>query len=36
MRNESFGNEWMRENVIPHAAGSPERMVGEVASYWRD
>ena len=34
---ESFGNAWMRENVIPHAAGPPERLVGEVvASYDRD
>lgn len=29
---ETFGNAWMRENVIPHAAGQPERAVGEVVA----
>lgn len=29
---ESFGNTWMRENVIPQAAGPPERVVGHVAA----
>jgi hypothetical protein len=36
MRSE-IGNDWMRENVVPHAAGPPERLVGEaVVSYERE
>jgi len=34
---EEIGNDWMRANVIPHAAGRPERVTGEVAaSFERD
>ncbi len=29
MRDE-IGNEWMRAHVVPHAAGPPERGLGEV------
>jgi len=29
---EEIGNDWMRANVIPHAAGPPERVTGEVAA----
>ncbi len=29
MRSE-IGNDWMRENVIPHAAGPPDRLSGEL------
>lgn len=29
---EEIGNEWMRANVIPYAAGPPERVTGEVAA----
>lgn len=35
MRAE-VGNAWMRENVVPHAAAPPERVVGEaVVSFQR-
>jgi hypothetical protein len=35
MRAE-IGNEWMRANVVPHAASPPDRIVGEVVmSYQR-
>jgi hypothetical protein len=31
-----FGNDWMRENVVPHGAGPPERVLGQVVrSYER-
>lgn len=26
------GNAWMRENVVPYAAGAPERVTGEVVA----
>jgi hypothetical protein len=26
------GSPWMRENVVPHLAGAPERHVGEVVA----
>ena len=31
MRDE-VGNEWMRANVVPHAASPPDRVVGEVVA----
>jgi hypothetical protein len=35
MRAE-VGNDWMRANVVPHAASPPDRLVGEiVAAYER-
>lgn len=35
MRDE-IGNDWMRENVVPHLAGGTERLVGEaVVSFER-
>lgn len=35
MRDE-VGNDWMRANVIPHAASAPDRLLGEVvAAYER-
>jgi len=35
MRAE-IGNDWMRENVVPHVAAPPDRMVGEaVVSFER-
>jgi heme-degrading monooxygenase HmoA len=34
---DEVGNQWMRENVIPHAAGPPDRLAGEVVTiYSRD
>lgn len=27
---DGVGNDWMRENVIPHAAGPPDRHVGDL------
>jgi hypothetical protein len=33
---DEIGNEWMRENVIPHVAAPPDRIVGEaVVAYER-
>jgi hypothetical protein len=35
MRAE-IGNDWMRENIVPHAASPPDRLAGEiVAAYER-
>jgi len=31
-----IGNDWMRANIVPHAASPPDRLVGEiVAAYER-
>lgn len=32
---DAVGNEWMRENVVPNAAGAPQRAVGEVVFSFR-
>lgn len=29
---DRIGNDWMRANVIPYAAGPPDRVVGEVVT----
>lgn len=32
---DAIGNEWMRANVIPNAAGPPQRAVGEVLVHFQ-
>jgi hypothetical protein len=32
---EELGNAWMRQYVIPHAAGPPERTVAELLLGWQ-